>query len=49
MCDRDGEAAVYLEGSQVYFGTGSDCLNYLDPRTGEHRKFTRQDVAEWRR
>jgi trimethylamine--corrinoid protein Co-methyltransferase len=46
MCDRDGEATVYLEGSKVYFGTGSDCLNYLDPRTGEHRKFTCQDIID---
>ncbi len=45
MCDRDGEAAVYLEGSKVYFGTGSDCLNFLDPETGEHRKFTQADIA----
>ncbi|MBN2503705.1 MAG: trimethylamine methyltransferase family protein, partial [Anaerolineales bacterium] len=26
MCDRNGEAAMYLEGERVYFGTGSDCL-----------------------
>ncbi len=44
MCDRDGDPAVYLEGRQVYFGTGSDCLNFLDPETGEHRTFTRQDI-----
>jgi trimethylamine--corrinoid protein Co-methyltransferase len=46
MCDRDGEGAVYLEGMKVNFGTGSDCLNLLDPETGEHRKFTRQDLAD---
>ena len=45
MCDRDGAPAVYLEGTKVYFGTGSDCLNYLDPMTGEHRKFTQADIA----
>jgi trimethylamine--corrinoid protein Co-methyltransferase len=44
MCDRDGEPAVFLEGTKVYFGTGSDCLNFLDPETGEHRKFTRADI-----
>ena len=44
MCDRDGEPAVYLEGNKVYFGTGSDCLNFLDPETGEHRKFTQVDL-----
>ncbi len=45
MCDRDGEPAMFLEGTKVYFGTGSDCLNFLDPETGEHRKFTQADVA----
>jgi trimethylamine--corrinoid protein Co-methyltransferase len=45
MCDRDGEPAIFLEGSKVWFGTGSDCLNLLDPQTGEHRKFTRADIA----
>jgi trimethylamine--corrinoid protein Co-methyltransferase len=44
MCDRDGEPAVFLEGTKVYFGTGSDCLNLLDPETGEHRKFTQSDL-----
>jgi len=44
MCDRDGEPAMCLEGQKVYFGTGSDCLNLLDPATGEHRKFTRNDL-----
>ena len=46
MCDRDGEPSVYLEGSQVYFGTGSDCLNLLDPRTGEHRLFVESDLVD---
>ena len=45
LCDRDGEAAVWLEGTKVWFGTGSDCLNYLDPETGEHRKFTQADIV----
>jgi len=45
MCDRDGEPAVYLEGRKVYFGTGSDCINFLDPETGEHRKFTQADIV----
>jgi trimethylamine--corrinoid protein Co-methyltransferase len=45
LCDRDGEAAVWLEGTKVWFGTGSDCLNYLDPETGEHHKFTQADIV----
>lgn len=44
MCDRDGEPAMFLEGSKASFGTGSDCLNLLDPDTGEHRKFTQADI-----
>ena len=44
MCDRDGQPAMFLEGSKVYFGTGSDCLNLIDPETGEHRKFTQADL-----
>jgi trimethylamine--corrinoid protein Co-methyltransferase len=46
MCDRDGEPAMFLEGTRVYFGTGSDCLNLLDPQTGEHRKFTQADIID---
>jgi trimethylamine--corrinoid protein Co-methyltransferase len=45
MCDRDGQPGMYLEGSKVYFGTGSDCLNLLDPRTGQHRKFVEADLT----
>jgi len=44
MCDRDGAPSVFLEGTRVNFGTGSDCLNYLDPDTGEHRPFTQADL-----
>jgi trimethylamine--corrinoid protein Co-methyltransferase len=46
MCDRDGEPAMFLEGNKVYFGTGSDCLNFLDPKTGEHRPFTQADIVD---
>ena len=44
MCNRDGEPSMYLEGTKASFGTGSDCLNILDPETGEHRKFTQADI-----
>jgi trimethylamine--corrinoid protein Co-methyltransferase len=44
MCDRNWEPTVFLEGRKVNYGTGSDCLNLLDPETGEHRKFTKQDI-----
>ena len=46
MCDRDGQPGMYLEGSKVYFGTGSDCLNLLDPRTGQHRQFVEADLTD---
>ena len=53
MCDRHGEPAMFLEGTKVYFGTGSDCLSFLPPgvggkeaRTGEHRKFTQADIID---
>jgi trimethylamine--corrinoid protein Co-methyltransferase len=44
MCDRNGEPEVFLESRRVFFGTGSDCLNLLDPETGEHRKFNQSDL-----
>jgi trimethylamine--corrinoid protein Co-methyltransferase len=46
LCDRDGDPAVFLEGTKTYFGTGSDCLNLLDPETGEHRSFTQADLVD---
>ncbi len=46
MCHRDGAPAVFLEGNKVYFGTGSDCLNFLDPQNGEHRKFVCEDLID---
>ncbi|HSO26826.1 MAG TPA: trimethylamine methyltransferase family protein, partial [Anaerolineales bacterium] len=46
MCDRNGQPAVALEGRKVWFGTGSDCLYLLDPRTGEHRPFQQADLVE---
>lgn len=46
MCDRHGQPAVYLEGQKVNFGTGSDCLNLLDAKTGEVSKFTQQDIID---
>jgi trimethylamine--corrinoid protein Co-methyltransferase len=46
MCDRDGEPAMFLEGRRSYFGTGSDTLSLLDPRTGEHRRFVKADLID---
>ena len=47
LCRRGtDEVAAPLEGRCVNFGPGSDCLNYLDPRTGERREFTSRDVVD---
>ena len=46
MCNRDGDPQVFLEGTKTYFGTGSDCLNFLDCRTGEHRRFIQADLVD---
>jgi trimethylamine--corrinoid protein Co-methyltransferase len=47
LCRRGtNRVAVRLEGRQVHFGPGSDCPNYLDPRSGEHRRFTADDVVD---
>jgi len=45
LYNRKGEAALHLEGTNVYFGTGSDTLNYLDPFTLQRRSWRREDVA----
>ena len=47
LCRRGSDqVAVALEGRLVHFGTGSDCPNYLDPRSGDRRPFTFADVAD---
>jgi trimethylamine---corrinoid protein Co-methyltransferase len=40
------QVAVPLEGRHVSFGPGSDCPNYLDPRTAELRRFRVADLVE---
>jgi trimethylamine--corrinoid protein Co-methyltransferase len=49
LCDRNGQPAMDLEGYKTYFGTGSDCLNVIDPYTGERRQGRLQDVANFAR
>jgi trimethylamine--corrinoid protein Co-methyltransferase len=47
LCRRGSSQVIArLEATQVHFGTGSDCLHFLDPHTGEHRSFTSQDVSD---
>ncbi len=45
MCDRDGQPAMFLEGTRSYFGTGSDCPGLIDPYSGEHRLCTQRDLV----
>jgi trimethylamine---corrinoid protein Co-methyltransferase len=40
------KVAIRLDGTQVYFGPGSDTLNYLDPRSGLRRDFQIKDIAD---
>jgi trimethylamine--corrinoid protein Co-methyltransferase len=44
--DRNGNAAMPIEGYRSFFGPGSDVLNIVDHRTGERRKPILQDVVE---
>jgi trimethylamine---corrinoid protein Co-methyltransferase len=45
LCNRSGEPTMFLEGTNVYFGGGSDTLHYLDPFSGELRKWTTKDIC----
>jgi len=45
MCDRNGNPAMFLEDNYVYFGTGSDTPNVVDPFTGERRLAVINDIA----
>jgi trimethylamine--corrinoid protein Co-methyltransferase len=40
------EIAIRLDGKGVYFGTGSDTLHYMDPRSGNRREFMLADIAD---
>jgi trimethylamine--corrinoid protein Co-methyltransferase len=45
LCRRGtSEVGVPLYERRVSFGPGSDCPNYIDPRSGEHRPFTLRDL-----
>jgi trimethylamine--corrinoid protein Co-methyltransferase len=46
LYDRTGAPAVEAGGCRSFFGTGSDCLNVLDHRSGERRRARIQDVRE---
>jgi trimethylamine--corrinoid protein Co-methyltransferase len=42
--DRNGKPSMFLEGRNVYYGTGSDCPYLLDSFTGDRREFLSGDV-----
>lgn len=44
--NRRGEPAMYLESTNVYYGTGSDLPNVIDPFTTERRKSKKKDVED---
>jgi len=46
LYDRSGNPVMPLGDRISTFGTGSDCLNILDHRTGQRRKALLQDVVE---
>ena len=46
MYDRNGKPVMPLGDRISTFGTGSDCLNVSDHRTGEKRKALLQDVVD---
>jgi trimethylamine--corrinoid protein Co-methyltransferase len=45
LCDRNGNPAMLLEENNVYFGTGSDTPNVVDPFTGKRRLAVLKDIA----
>jgi len=47
LCRRgSSEISAALQERTVNFGPGSDCPNYLDPRTGERRLFSLADMRK---
>ena len=42
--DRKGRPAMYLEGRNSHFGTGTDTPNVIDPYSGERRPTRGEDV-----
>lgn len=44
--DRNGKPFMFLEGRNVYYGTGSDCPYLRDSFTGERREFLSRDVED---
>ena len=45
ISNRNGKRTLFLEGRNIYFGTGSDTPFVLDPHTGQRRKAMKADVG----
>ncbi len=46
LYNRNGQRKIQAGGHRSYFGTGSDCLNIIDHRTGERRLAVLQDIVD---
>ena len=46
LYNREGEPVIPLKGRRSFFGTGSDCLNIIDHRTGKRRKPVLSDIVD---
>jgi trimethylamine--corrinoid protein Co-methyltransferase len=46
LYDQKGKPSIFLANTRCYFGTGSDCLNIIDHRTGQRRAAVLNDVVE---
>jgi len=46
LYDRNGKRTMQVGGNRSFFGTGSDCLNIIDHRTGERRPAVLKDIEE---
>lgn len=46
ICDREGAAAMHLEGRRVHYGLGTDLLHTRDMETGRLRPSALQDVID---
>lgn len=46
VSDRNGNPSLFLEGYNVYFGTGTDTQNTIDPFSGERRPAVEKDVGK---
>jgi trimethylamine--corrinoid protein Co-methyltransferase len=46
LYNRHGEEALLMQGHNMFYGTGSDCPNVIDLRSGERRPGILQDIVE---